>query len=1497
MHPNTFLSHRLAVVFALLFASSAVAQIDTTNLRYDFDANTDQLLSDGWDSLLNGGQRPFDFTTDTRVLTNNEAPQTNTTLGAIHGLGGYLDFRRQPTSTINTADNATANSYGTNISGDPSSADASFEFWLRVDDNSLNQVIWESGGGTDGSSFTVSGGNLQWIVKDGGTDDVVSVPISTGEYHHVVGVYDRDAGAGGEDFITLYLDGVATNGANTATDLHDWAGSDATALGGRASAVGGDTGSLGNLGGYTNLDGRISAFRFYETALTATDVANSISVAQAPTLYFDNGSAASSVWADGQNWDGNVVTSNNQNAVINADQTVLITNNTANVQTLFVGADGTSSFTTDGTPPADGDGTVVMDGGTLIATQIALGRDGNVGSFTLNDGFIDIDHNGDAAISGKQGFTIGMSASDGDVVNDRSIFTMNGGTVTLNGSSDRLEIGEDQAGGNPRINATFQMNGGSFTVADNIVLGQGGIADNSSVILNVAGGELTTGSQLNINDGTAEVNVSDGIFNITLDLNTMNTTGNTDTYTVSGGSMIIGRSMIDRVGTTQFNLSGGVLEFDRSDAPTLEVENLDFSGGTMKFSVQDPATAPTPLTVGVSGGAGVFTGTGTIDVELDNLGGTAATITTWTGSSGSWTPTNTTEWDAANPIQYITTGSAFDVIKPNAGATVMTDLGNITFNPLNTDWTTQLGTTFAAGDTLQIVAANDIGMTPVKAVIDATGNTITRSSDLLVAAQVGGDAADLDVNNGTLDLQGNDLIIGGDVGATVTVNAGDVTNVGNILFGNGGSEGGTLTLLGGSTTVTGSIVEGTLAAQDSDVNNAQLAIDGGTLSVVGNILVQRFGIGDNASTTGSYTTFNQFQQVVSSGTTAIGSAGTGTYNFGGLSHTANDIRIGEAATGVGEFTQTRGTVTSLSTLDIGLSGQGTYNLIGGLLEVNGTLDIAAGAGSVGSLTIGTLDGSSSGTISVNGGNFESATNGTGTINFYSGTVNQLSNNWITGQGVGSAATVQIGGGSGVATYGGASSSNSFDWNTNSGSGTVDVLQNGVVNVSRSLNLGSDADANSGLDLDIRGGAVHVGAQSAAGGIDYRANGPRDHIRLQSGVLTVAQNISIADGSGQFTIEGSGNVLTGGGTLTVASGNALNFDLDALGVTPFDIQAEATIAGTINVDDSAIAANAANAPTTLGTAGAWDGSDTNWDKRNPNGTTGFAANDRVVLVRSADTNATGAPIDTTGVTFIQTGSNWALDTSVATEVALVAQNSIATGASHAVLDSDGTTTRASDLTVSTTAGSSDAAGLTVTAGDTLDLGGNTLTVTDASIAGEGIFTNGSTVLGAGAHVRPGATINGIVAGGSALGTLTFDGNVEAQSGSTLHFTAVTPTAGGTPTALHDVLGGSGTITLNPGASIVMEWGGAPQLLRLDEFKILDFASITDNGFDLGTATDYLAGGASTGDLTLPELTSFDPTWVWDVSGFFSTGTVIIVPEPSRALLLVVGLGSLFLRRRR
>ena len=1454
---------RLLVVSSVLlgilaFLPELHAQLTTTGLRHNFDANGDQTLADGWESFVNPGQRPWNFTGNTRVGTGNEtAVQTNTAIQAnlggvaeIYGISGRLNFPRTNNDINSNRDRGTSNSYVSAGNGQ----DATWEFWFKPENVTDNQILWEGGGSGTGSSFTIrDNGDLQWVIKNGGATDSIVQSISAlndGEYHHFVGVYNRDdPGSGtGEDTMTLFIDGVqvATTLGSAPTNMNGWDGGDPASLGGRGSTVGGSGGDLGTgINGYRNLDGKVAAFRFYNSALDGAAVVNNIDAVRVENVYFDGGGATGTL-GDQLNFDTNLVSSFNQNTHINGGQSATLeAGNELRTRTLFIGNDGTSELPgyTPGAgevAPADGDGTLTMNGGSITTNQVVLGFGGNVGEFNFVDGTISVNRNRTGGYTGgdPQAFHIGLSQSDGDPATDRSVFTMGtagGGTnPVLDVRSGRFEIGDNgTTGGNPRVNATFNMEGGTFTSNQNLIIGQGGIANNSSVIFNMNGGSVNTSADLNINDGTAELNVSGGTLSVR-SLQTQNGSTNTDVINLSGGVLRVRDALRDRNGTTTMNINGGTLDLDKpfdSSQNDREVENLNFSSGTIEFSISDPVVGTTALRVGSQedpNGTGNFAGTGQIDVELDNRNA-AATTTTWTGASGEWTPSNNVEWDNDNPIQYITNGTAYSVIIPNSAGTTISGLGDLT--SANSDFDLSVTTTFNPNDTLQIVANTNVGTSPLKAIINSPGSTITRNSDLLIDPSVGADAAALDIIDGTLDLasSGSDLQIGRTANVDV-VQTGGAVKVRNLTFGEGaGTFGGELFLNGGSFEATGSVTR-----TDLSVPQARIFVSDGSLTVGGDVALERFRLGETAGTSGSF--------AVSPGRK----------------------------------------VTTSSHFYVGHFGNGSLTLTDGMIDANGGFHLAVQGGSTGSFEMGTMDGSTAPTMEVSGGNFETANNGTGTFKLYSGTVTQVTNNWITGQSATSVANAQIGGGSALATY---ETTVNSDWNTNSGNGKVDVLQNGLVSVGRSLNLGSGANPESGLELKINGGEVRVGALNGGGDLNYRGNGPKDFITITDGKLTIADDFFFNDGVGKFQINGSGNEISVGDVFSQAAGNTLIVAPDPLGLSAINVGASSTpptiaIGGTIEVDESLIGTVAPNSASTFTTPGAWDATDTNWDKGNP-ALAQISANDRITVIDSPN-----AIIDSTGLT-ISGAAGWTLDLSDPNRVQIVAPSTYGGAPAHAILCASGVATRATDLLIDASGAPADASGLTIEGGDTLQMALNTsITVQNgARLAGEGIVQTsgtGSTIIGNGGILDPGNTATGLPGGASLAGRIEFEGDLTSQAGSTWNIDLVDPTQAVGSGLGSDFVFVRDTLTLDPGVTLNFA-GFRPEIGSV--YTIAEYGLLIGSGFDglsqgkvlNGYQIDYGAGFGGTGP------------------GFISLTAV--VPEPSTALALFGMILSTFFRRRR
>ena len=81
-----------------------------------------------------------------------------------------------------------------------------------------------------------------------------------------------------------------------------------------------------------------------------------------------------------------------------------------------------------------------------------------------------------------------------------------------------------------------------------------------------------------------------------------------------------------------------------------------------------------------------------------------------------------------------------------------------------------------------------------------------------------------------------------------------------------------------------------------------------------------------------------------------------------------------------------------------------------------------------------------------------------------------------------------------------------------------------------------------------------------------------------------------------------------------------------------------------------------------------------------------------------------------------------------------------------------------------------------------------------------------------------------------------------------------------------------------------------------FNLMDWASVTTNFTGFTFNSGFLTGNGDEGaDLDLPDISASG--LFWDFSRFTTSGNIVVVPEPSRALLLMLGMLGLLARRRR
>ncbi|MFO1484003.1 MAG: autotransporter-associated beta strand repeat-containing protein [Verrucomicrobiaceae bacterium] len=192
--------------------------------------------------------------------------------------------------------------------------------------------------------------------------------------------------------------------------------------------------------------------------------------------------------------------------------------------------------------------------------------------------------------------------------------------------------------------------------------------------------------------------------------------------------------------------------------------------------------------------------------------------------------------------------------------------------------------------------------------------------------------------------------------------------------------------------------------------------------------------------------------------------------------------------------------------------------------------------------------------------------------------------------------------------------------------------------------------------------------------------------------------------------------------------------------------------------------------------------------------------------------------------------------------------------------------------------------------TLTAGGVALTVADGSQIQLGITNATYSSLGLVAALGAGSATDAASYITSNMTEFTNNWNVAPTSSSDMDYLNLT----GSSSSLS--LGSRVSATFGDGivrVSIV----GSPSISQGQVFNLIDWQAVSNIGgtFTTGGSTIYDAtANVIAGDLDLPSLGA---GLAWDVSAFTQYGVIVVVPEPSRVLLLLFGLVGLFLRRRR
>jgi len=430
--------------------------------------------------------------------------------------------------------------------------------------------------------------------------------------------------------------------------------------------------------------------------------------------------------------------------------------------------------------------------------------------------------------------------------------------------------------------------------------------------------------------------------------------------------------------------------------------------------------------------------------------------------------------------------------------------------------------------------------------VDGAGSTWTNSGSLIVGDFGSGTLA---ISHGGAVSNGGGAIgaIAGSTGMVFVDGAGSTwTNFSDLRVGNSGtgklaiSNGGTVVNLvgtvGSAAGASGSVTVDGIGSAWTNNSTLYIGEDGaGTVAVSngGTVSSSAAYLGFDAGSTGT-ATVSGVGSTWTSGLLLVGQGGTGSLivsNGGKVANTDGNLGFYAGSIGAADVSGPGSTWANSGNLNVGLGGAGTLAIAnGGTVSAGGVVNIAALAGSVGTLNIGAASGSpaaAAGTLNAASVQFGQ---GAGTINF-----NHIDTNYIFASAMSGAGTInQIGGNTNLTA-----DSSGFTGATNVSGGRL------AVNGSLANSL-----------VTILGGTL--GGNGPVGGIVAESGGiiaPGNSI----GTLNVAGDIDQAAGSiyqVELTTAGQADLIQATGTATIAAGAVL--DVMKTDATPYVLGTHYTV---------------------------------------------------------------------------------------------------------------------------------------------------------------------------------------------------------------------------------------------------------------------------------------------------------------------------------------------------
>ena len=852
----------------------------------------------------------------------------------------------------------------------------------------------------------------------------------------------------------------------------------------------------------------------------------------------------------------------------------------------------------------------------------------------------------------------------------------------------------------------YQSGTVDLTGTDNNNYGSGGAKGG-----NQNGGGDTASNGSGSNTGGENVTTTGGTTNSAYNPNATPTIGSLNGDSVAWAG----------VGSTVTLDSGGNADLGDTDLEALNGGAGDWSGATL--TVQRNGTAVTADTFGFDTSGALFT------VNGSNLESGGQAFATFTNVNGVLTITFTSSGTTA------TTGLVNDIAQrityrndtPAGDATIRFTLSDGIDNT-TADVTVASDTIYVTNtsDVSTIDASNGVGLREAVAIAaaDATGSqtlilssglasqTITLGSALNITESL---TVDADAASGVI-ISSSSISLGGGTTLSFTHGSGDTATINSTISSTGGlakSGAGTLTL--GSTSNNGgwsgamSVTGGTLTAgagsnPASTLSSGTLTLDGGTLAM---------------TVTGAGSTTTLANNVV------LGASG-GTFNITGGAG-ANTANLTGVISG--------GDLSKSGTSILQLSGTNTYTgtttVSAGTLRVGGDANLGGGAVTLAGSTVLDVTGATTIDNAI-------ALSGNATVS---------NSNSVTLSGAISGANDLTKSGSGTLTLSG----------TNSYSGTS--VSAGTLSVSSDGNLGSGTvTLASGTTLAVTGATTIDNAISLSGNasIDTSAavtlsgtiSGANTLTKAGASTLTLSGTNSYSDtnvSAGTLSVASDGNLgsgavsLANGTTLVVTGATTIDNNIAITGTGTVSNSAAATLSGVISGGNLAKAG--ASTLTLSGT-------------NTYTGTTNVNAG---TLSVGSDANLGADTVNLANGTTLDITNAITIDNALAlTGIATI--NAGAAATLSGVISSTGglSKTGASTLTLSAT---NTYTGATTVSAGTLLVSGSTDSAT--TVASGGTLAGGGTIDGA-VTVQNGGTLSP----GSSPGTLTINGDLTMDSGSTL-----------------------------------------------------------------------------------------------------------------------------------